>query len=335
MPAPAHPSQNAEGPDHPEIHDLDHTHEDTLRYDLVRGLTAPQKYIPSKYLYDDEGSRLFDRITELDEYYPTRTESQVFDAHLSEMTHAVGPNAAVYEPGGGNGEKAIRLIDALDDPVAIIPIEISMDYVERSARALVERFPNIEIIPVCADFTRPLDPEPPAPKRTPACNLVFFPGSTVGNFQDDARADLLARFHDLAGPGGKVLVGVDLQKPADILHAAYDDSEGVTAQFNFNMLERFNREIDADFDPKAFDYLAEWDARTSAVEMYLVSKADQSVRMGDRRFDFAKGERIHTESSHKFTLEGFEQEAHAAGMNHIRSWTDERHWFAVVLLGVE
>jgi len=316
------------------IVDLQPTEASSLRADVLEGLSRPQKAIPSKYLYDDEGSRLFDEITELPEYYPTPTEAGIFDACAEEMAQRVGPRALIIEPGAGNGDKMAALVEALDDPVAIVPIDISMDYVKRSAEALAARFPQLEVVPVCGDFLVPIDV--PAPQREPLSRLVFFPGSTVGNFVPAVRHGLLRSFAADAGAGGLVLIGFDLKKDRETLEAAYDDSAGVTAAFNFNLLARLNRELEADFDPAGFCYLAEWNEPEGAVEMFLVSRLDQTVQIGVGpdavEFEFPEGERIHTESSYKFDVDAFAEEAAACGLRREAVWTDADGRFAVMLL---
>ncbi|MEM7623563.1 MAG: L-histidine N(alpha)-methyltransferase, partial [Planctomycetota bacterium] len=233
-------------------------------------------------------------------------------------------------PGAGSGEKAVMLIDSLDDPVGVVPVDISMDYVERSAEALARRFPNLEILPLCADFTEPLDIPPTA--RAPSSRLVFFPGSTVGNFHRPEREQLIKNFAAAAGPGGRALLGVDLVKDGATLEAAYDDSDRITEAFNLNLLARMNRELGSDFEPDDFHYVAEWDTTDSAVHMYLESRVDQTVSISDTEVTLTSGERIHTESSYKFTPESFAAEAARCGLEREAIWTDERGWFSVVLL---
>ncbi|MAY74560.1 MAG: L-histidine N(alpha)-methyltransferase [Phycisphaerae bacterium] len=315
----------------PTIVDLDPTDHDTFLEDVLNGLSLDQKAIPPKYLYDDEGSRLFDEICETTDYYPTRTEAAIFREHIAEMAERIGPGVAVIEPGAGSGEKAVMLIDALDRPEAVVPVDISLDYVRRSAEALAERFPTIPIYPVCADFTKPM--AMPAEIDPTAPRLVFFPGSTVGNFAPAQRRALLRLFADVAGAGGSVLLGVDMKKSSARLEAAYDDSAGVTSAFNHNLLARMNRELGANFEDKAFRYTARWDDKEGCVWMGLQSLRDQSVVIGDRIFEFKDGERMHTESSYKFTLGEFETEALACGLKTLKAWTDAKGDFAVFHLG--
>lgn len=301
-----------------------------MRDDVVRGLLAPQKWVSPMYFYDERGSLLFDQICELPEYYPTRTELAILRANADEIAAALGPNLMLVEPGSGNGEKAGVLLRALENPSAFIPVEISREHLWESAHALNHAFPDLEVLPVCADFTQPFDL--PEPSRPAARAAVFFPGSTIGNFEPGTAARLLANFGRVAGAGGALLVGVDLCKDPAVLERAYDDAEGVTAAFNLNLLHRLNRELGADFDPAAFSHRARWNEADSRIEMHLVSGCAQTVRIGPARIRFAAGEYIHTESSYKYTMERFAALSQEAGLCVTRAWMDDDSLFSVQML---
>lgn len=295
--------------------------------EILRGLSAPQKRLSPKYFYDERGSELFERICELPEYYPTRIELELMDRHLDEIADLVGPRAAVIEFGAGSNRKARRLLDRLQEPTAYVPVEISADYLIEQARELSRDYPDIHVQPVLADFTRPFElPEHPI---EPAINLVFFPGSTIGNFTRQQACDLLEVMRFEARSGGALLIGVDLRKDARILRAAYNDSQGVTAQFNLNVLQRLNYELDANFDLDTFEHLAVYDETEGRIEMRLVSRKAQSVAIVDREIEFARGEYIITEYSHKFSLDEFADLARRAGLEPQRAWVDDDALFSV------
>lgn len=294
----------------------------------LAGLLAEPKTLPCKYLYDKEGSVLFDQICDTEEYYVTRTEVGIMRRHMPEIVEAIGPKAAVIEPGAGSGLKTDLLLDAFDEPAAFVPIEISIDHLKLTADRFAERFPSLPIVSVCADFTN--FPELPALTGA-ASRVVYFPGSTIGNFAAEEREPLLESFADLAGPGGRLLIGVDLDKDPEVLKAAYNDSAGVTAAFNLNLLQRMNRELGADFDLDAFHHEARHNPARARMEMHLVSDKAQTVSLGDETIEFAAGETIHTENSHKFTVEGFKALASKVGFRYDRHWSDERGHFALML----
>ena len=297
--------------------------------EIVAGLNLPQKMISPKYFYDERGSKLFERICELPEYYLTRTEIGIMESSMNEITHAIGRHASVIEYGIGSGLKTRILLENLDDPVAFIPIDISPEHLAESALTLAKRFPLIEILPVTADFTRPVPI--PVPGRTPARKLVYFPGSTIGNFEPEAALGLLNVMHEEAGPGGALLIGADLKKDRQIIENAYNDSEGVTAEFNLNVLRRLNREFGTDFDLDAFRHMANYNDSSGRIEMCLVSQRDQEVTLGEHHFSFTEGEKIITEYCHKFSLEGFRELALAAGFRHVKTWLDANSWFSIQL----
>ena len=313
----------------PDLLDEHPSHDDIFD-DVLAGLREPQKWIAPMYFYDERGSQLFDRICELPEYYPTRTELAILDANAAEIAAALGPRVALIEPGSGSGDKARRILRALEDPVAFIPVEISREHLMRSARSLDREFPSLEVTAVWADFSQPF--ALPELAREPARRVVFFPGSTIGNFAPARAARLLANFRSLVGADGLVLVGVDLRKDPAVLERAYNDAAGVTAEFNLNVLRRLNDELGAGFDLDAFEHRAIWNDAASRIEMHLVSRRAQTATLGDEVFSFAAGEYIHTESSYKYSLESFASLAARAGLTVRQVWTDERDWFSLQLL---
>jgi dimethylhistidine N-methyltransferase len=312
------------------VHDL-HPEPADLRSEVLAGLRAKRKTLPCKYLYDARGSQLFDRICELEEYYPTRTEIGILSERAGEIAGAVGPGALVIELGSGSSTKTHDLLGALDHPVGYVPIDISREHLIEAAERIAADFPALDVWPVCADFNVPIElPDHGLDERS---RLVFFPGSTIGNFDADARKALLRRMRSLCGEGeGRLLIGIDLIKDVDRLENAYDDALGVTAAFNRNLLYRINRELDSDFQPDRFRHRACFEPDESRVEMQLVSEVDQTVEIDGERFAFESGEAICTEHSYKFTIEGFARRAGEAGWRLERSWTDDEELFAILLL---
>lgn len=301
-----------------------------FRADVLRGLNAPRKELPCKYFYDEAGSALFEQITELEEYYPTRTELSIMERHAPEMAALLGPRCLLIEYGSGSSLKTRRLLDRLRDPAGYVPVDVSGEHLSRSARALGEEYPDIEVLPLCADFTRPL--ALPACRKVAVRRVVYFPGSTLGNFTPEAALALLRQTADLCGPAGGVLLGIDLQKDPQVIEAAYNDRLGVTAAFNCNILVRINRELGADFDTERFAHHAFYNAAEGRIEMHLVSRRDQVVRVGGVPCLFAAGESIHTENSYKYSVSALTDLAEAAGLAVKRVWTDERRYFSVVYL---
>ena len=301
--------------------------------DVLAGLRQPAKALPCKYLYDAAGSELFDRICELPEYYPTRTEVAILHAHAAEMGLRLGSGCQVVEYGSGSSTKTPLLLAALPRPAAYVPVDISGEHLRSSAATLARGFPDLPVTPVAADFTRPFAVPPlaaPLVRRA-----VFFPGSTIGNFRPPEAVTLMTQLARLVGPGGQLLIGADLAKDARVLEPAYDDAAGVTAAFNLNLLVRINRELGADFDVDSFRHRARYRPECGRVELHLVSQRRQTVRLAGEKFDFAAGEAIHTENSHKYTLDGFAGLAARAGFRPVRVWTDERAWFSVQLFTAE
>jgi dimethylhistidine N-methyltransferase len=302
------------------------------RATILRGLTAAQKRISPKYFYDQRGSELFDDICRLPEYYPTRTELKLMDAHLDEVAKLVGPQAAVIEFGAGSNLKVRKLLDHLIEPAAYVPVEISADYLLGQARDLARDYPDVHVQPVFADFTQPF--ELPRHPVEPARNLVFFPGSTIGNFTRADALNLLKVMQLEAKSGGALLIGVDLRKDRATVETAYNDSQGVTAEFNLNVLRRLNRELDADFDLAGFEHLAVYDEQEGRIEMRLVSRVAQRVTVAGQTLSFGAGEYIITEYSHKYSVDEFRGLAARAGFRPEKSWTDKDALFSVHYLTV-
>lgn len=301
-----------------------------MKAEVLAGLRATPKVLSPKYFYDERGSQLFDEITELPEYYPTRTEIGIMQANIDEIVSLVGRQASLIEFGSGSSMKTRILLDHLDDLAAYVPVEISRDYLISIVKGLQADYPLIEMLPVFADFTRPF--ELPKPKVMPVKNVVYFPGSTIGNFSPEKALDLLGVMASIAKKGGALLIGVDLKKDKSILEAAYNDSEQVTARFNRNMLRRINRELDADFVIENFRHRAIYNEDQGRIEMHLVSERDQTFSVAGETFALSKGESIRTECSYKFTLEGFAALAARAGFAPRRVWTDSEALFSVQFL---
>ncbi|MEM1213088.1 MAG: L-histidine N(alpha)-methyltransferase [Planctomycetota bacterium] len=307
--------------------------------EALAGLQAPRKTLPCKLLYDAEGSRLFDQITELPEYYPTRTEAGIMAEHAPAMAQALAPIGTqptrLVELGSGSSTKTRALLDHLPHHAELssyIPIDISETHLLQTARGLQADYPAIPILPVVADYDQPIPL--PDPHNSNTQTTVYFPGSTLGNFAPRAAQRFLRRLAGLTTPTranpGRLLIGIDLVKPVPELLAAYDDAAGVTAAFNLNLLHRLNREADADFNPDAFKHEARWDPDHARIEMHLVSLADQTATVAGQPVYFDRGETIWTESSHKYTHERFAQLADAWTLD--QTWTDPDERFAVYLL---
>jgi len=295
--------------------------------ELVRGLSADQPMISPRFFYDQRGSALFDRITRTPEYYPTRTEARIFARHLPEMLDASHCELLI-EPGSGNCEKAERIL-AAGDISHYVPIEFSADFLIEACRALGRRYPALDIHAICADFTCCEQLPDAVPE---AGRMLFFPGSTIGNFDPDEAAGLLGRFRSMVGEGGYALIGVDMQKEAAILDAAYNDSAGITAAFNLNALYHLNARLGCDFEPMDFAHRAFYDEGRGRVEMHLDCRRDTQVHLDGREIRFKAGQSIHTESSWKYTPQGFQALATKAGFVPVTFWTDDRGWFSVHLL---
>ena len=297
---------------------------------MLDGLAGPDKSLPPKLLYDERGLELFDQITELDEYYLTRTEITILEVHANEMAERIGEGCVLIEYGSGTGLKTRLLLDRLPLPSAYVPIEISREALERSAEALNARYPDLRVLPVCADYTGKY--ELPHDELGDGRRVVYFPGSTIGNFSPSEATQFLERAAGIVGEDGGLLLGVDLDKDAEVLEPAYDDAQGVSAEFALNILTRLNRELDADFRTDRFEYESRYNAKLSRIEMSLVSRADQSVRINGTTIRLPFGERIRTEFSYKFSLESFAALAEEAGLRVGRVWTDPDHMFSVQYL---
>jgi dimethylhistidine N-methyltransferase len=300
--------------------------------DVLAGLQASPKSLPCKYFYDRRGSELFDRICQLDEYYLTRSELALMDQFASEMGAQIGHGAMLVEYGSGSSVKTRYLLDGLPDPVAYVPVDISGDHLQQTARELARDYPRIDVLPVCADFTQ--DFALPRSQRPATHSAVYFPGSTIGNFLPGPATALLRRITQMCGTGGGLLIGIDLKKDVATVEAAYNDRLGVTAEFNLNLLRRINGELGADFDSDQFFHRARYNEEMGRVELYLVSRRAQTVSLGGETIVFDPGTTICTEHSHKYTVDEFAALAATAGLTLRREWTDNNRQFAVLHLAV-
>jgi dimethylhistidine N-methyltransferase len=298
-----------------------------FRSDVLAGLAEPIPAIPARWLYDLRGSQLFDDITRLDSYYPTRTETALLKARMPEIAALACNNCAIVEFGSGSSTKTPLLLEAMR-PSAYVPIDISGEYLQASAARVDAQFPKLPVYPVEADFTGEVV-LPPEIEGMP--RLGFFPGSTIGNFVPRSATDLLRHFREILGVGSKLLIGMDRVKPVDRLIAAYDDPDGVTAKFNLNLLDRINRELGADIDVSAFVHEARWHEMNGRVEMHLVAVRDTAFSIDGTRFAFARGASIHTENSHKYGTRSARLLLLAGGWTPLAEWTDEVGDFALIL----
>lgn len=319
----------ARAPAIPALLDLSPTPDD-LRGDVIAGLSSTPKALPSKYFYDARGSQLFDEITRQPEYDLTRIEVALLQASMPAIRDAVGPDAYVVEYGSGSARKTHLLIGGLDAAVAYTPVEISRETLLDSTQRLAYAFPEVQMLPVCADFSRPVPL--PAPLIPAARRLVFFPGSTLGNFDEAASVDLLRAMRETMATDGRALIGIDLVKDVPAMEAAYNDAAGVTAAFTLNLLARINREVGADFDRRRFAHRAVFSAERSRIETHIVSRVAQRVHVAGRPFDFDADEPIHVEISHKYTDAHFDALAARAGLRVIRRWNAPGERFGLRLL---
>jgi len=301
-----------------------HPSQGDRRKELLQGLQQPQKSVNPKYFYDARGSELFDQITRLFEYYPTRTEKQILQRYRSEIADYCGRGSILIEP-GGSSEKVRLLLDALK-PAAYVPIDISAEFLYQSAMQLGEEFPWLKIHAVCADFNHDWAVSSALPQSK---KVFFYPGSTIGNMDPAAAASFLSTLREKMGRDGGVLIGVDLHKSEQRLNAAYNDSQGITADFNLNILTHINPLLDAEFSRETFSHHAFYNTDEQRIEMHLVSDQKQTVRCNGSAVSFEKGETIHTENSYKYTLEGFAQLAQSADLEVQHSWLDEEKLFSV------
>jgi dimethylhistidine N-methyltransferase len=311
--------------------DIDPAHPERVN-EVIAGLSAPQKRISPKYFYDQRGSKLFDRIAGLPEYYLTRTELKILDTHLDEMAAHIGPRASVIEFGSGSDTKIRLLLDRLPEPAAYVPVDISSRYLLEMTEELAIDYPQVSIRPVFADFTRPFDL--PTFTTPPDRNLVFFPGSTIGNFDDSEACALLKVMRAEAKPGGALLIGVDLQKDPDTIRAAYNDRQGLTAEFNLNVLRHLNQAFGANFELEYFRHEAIYDEANSRIEMRLISLRPQTVTLAETLIPLERDEYIITEHSRKYSLEAFANIAREAGFYFEQAWLDENALFSVQYLTV-
>ena len=302
-----------------------------FRADVINGLSEPIPAIPARWFYDRRGSELFDEITRLPAYYPTRTETALLEDKMPEIARLAAPACAVIEFGAGSATKTPILLRAVK-PKAYVPIDISGDYLRESAGVVDGDFPDMAVHPVEADFTKEV--QLPA-EIDGLARLGFFPGSTIGNFVPQSATDLLRHFREILGTGARLLIGMDRVKGVDRLIAAYDDPQGVTAEFNMNLLRRINRELGGDIPVEAFRHQARWNDMLGRIEMHLVATRDVDFRIEDRRFEFRKGQSIHTENSHKYGERGARLLLLAGGWTPIAEWTDAEEDFALILAEAE
>jgi dimethylhistidine N-methyltransferase len=302
---------------HPEIADF--------RADILQGLSSSEPYISPKYFYDETGSRLFEDICNSEEYYPTRTEVSIIRDCIDDIVEILGKDCLLIEPGSGDSYKVRLLLDALR-PIAYLPIDISKRYLQDEAQKLAAEFTWLNVHAICADFTGKLE----LPYHVKSTNKVaFFPGSTIGNFAPEQAVKVLEEIRMMVGKGGGLLIGVDLQKDAAILNAAYNDKSGYTAEFNKNLLVRINRELGANFDVEQFQHYAFYNEEQHRIEMHLISMQEQQVVIDDQNFLFKKDQTILTEYSHKYSVEKFQQLAEQAGFKSVKTWTDKEQLFSV------
>ncbi len=301
--------------------------EESFRDAVLHGLGGARKSIPCKFFYDARGSALFEEICLLPEYYPTRTETAILDENAAEIAAQMGAHCRLIEFGSGASHKVRILLQALDGPAAYVPVDISREHLRDAATSLAEDFPWLPVIAVCADYTRPF-PMPPLP-GPPGKRVGFFPGSTIGNFEPEPAERFLTNFAQILGPGGELLIGVDLKKDPAILEAAYDDLAGVTAAFNLNLLKRINRELDGDLDLDCFEHVALYNETQGRIEIYIRSLAGQQARVAGCHIRFAAGELIHTEYSYKYAVPEFRALAARAGFRPVDTWTDPAELFSV------
>jgi dimethylhistidine N-methyltransferase len=295
--------------------------------DVLAGLLSNPRTLPCKYFYDERGAELFQKICELPEYYITRTEIDILDRNRADIASQLGPKVELIGLGTGAGTKTRILMEALKDPAVYIPVDISEKQLRESTPLFRKIFPNVEILPVCADYLQRV----PLPSRCHNAerNIVYFPGSTIGNFEPDEAVEFLHRIVNVCHGGGGLLIGVDLKKDRQVLEAAYNDRAGVTAQFNLNLLERINRELGADFDLDHWRHQAIYNSKDGRIEMHLVSDIDQFVHLTEHEFHFAGGDKIITEFSYKYAPDEFATLAGKSGFEFARMWTDDRRLFGL------
>lgn len=305
-----------------------HREEADQRHEVLAGLCEKPRSIPPKFFYDSKGAHLFDCITQQPEYYLTRVERNIFFRYRKDIAAAIGRGSVLIEPGSGNSEKVELLLDSLR-PQAYVPLDITESHLRDAAQRLVERYSWLCVHAVCGDYSSGLDLPAELPRTR---RLVFFPGSTIGNFEPALAGRFLHLLRRACGENGALLIGVDLRKDAAVLNAAYNDKAGLTAAFNLNVLEHVNRIVDSNFDPTCFHHHAFFNEEHSRVEMHLESLMDQKVSVAGQVLDLAAGETIHTENSYKYSVEGFQNLAESAGFKACRTWCDDDNQFSVHLL---
>lgn len=315
-----------------EFQDLEPELED-FEEAVLRGLSGERKTLPCKFFYDQRGSQLFDKICDLDEYYPTRTEIALLERHKNDIAARMGENCHLIEFGSGSSIKIRILLRAVRGLAAYSAVDISKDHLLAATAGLAADFPHVTVTAVCADYTQPFEISPPQGKAN-AKRVGFFPGSTIGNFTPKEAIRFLERAAGMLRRGGEMLMGVDLKKDVAVLEAAYNDSKGVTAEFNLNLLRRINRELAGGFDLRTFQHRSVYNAQMGRVEMHLASLRDQTVSVAGRAFRFTAGESIHTENSCKYTVEEFQDIADQAGFEPVTVWIDDDKLFSVHYLRV-
>ncbi len=298
--------------------------------DVLRGLEQTPKRLSPTWFYDERGSQLFDEICELPEYYITRTETGILESHAAEIAACIGENALLVELGSGASTKTRLLLDQLPNLAAYVPVDISRTHLMEAAQRIAASYPGLEVLPACADFTKAF--ALPKPTRAPSRVVVFFPGSTIGNFDPPAAIELMTVMRRIADRSGALVIGFDLEKDPAVLERAYDDSAGVTAEFNLNVLRRLNRDAGANFNLRAFRHQALWVPEAHRIEMRLVSTVPQTVTIAGESVPFAANEPIITEHCHKYTPALFAAQAAAAGWTARRTWSDSRNYFNVQYL---
>jgi dimethylhistidine N-methyltransferase len=303
-----------------------------FRDEVLAGLSKQQKQIPPKFFYDDCGSKIFEQICDLEEYYPTRTEFSILQQHCSDIADQIGENSLIIEYGSGSSQKICLLLDSLMKPLAYMPIDISKEHMLSASKKIADQYPDLKILAVCADYTAEML-LPDYGISSIQKKVIFFPGTTIGNLEPNEAIQLLKRSAMIVGSGGAMLIGFDMKKDPQILHAAYNDAKGVTAAFNMNLLTHINRELEADFDVNTFAHYAFFNLSKNRIEMHLVSLMEQTVIISDQPFRFLEGESIQTENSYKFSLQDIKDLSERGGFKLSKFWTDpENHFYLCYLL---
>jgi dimethylhistidine N-methyltransferase len=301
--------------------------EDSFRDAVLGGLSGNPKSLPCKFFYDERGSALFEAICEVPEYYLTRAEMAILEAHAGDIAARIGPHCRLVELGSGASRKVRLLLNALEAPLAYVPVDISRDFLRGAAASIAADFPDLEVVAVCADYTRPF--ELPRLSGPPGKRVGFFPGSTIGNFEPEAVVAFLTHCGRLLGPGAEMVIGADVKKDKAVLDAAYNDAQGLNAAFNLNLLHRISKELDSDIAIDDFEHVAFYNPEEGRVELYIRSLKARSAVIAGRRFSFAAGEMIHTENSYKYAIPEFRALAARAGFAALDTWTDAEGRFSV------